>query len=207
MGKYGVHEPHDLEDDNRISSWVRHATDDELGDLLAINPSTPTRRPSTPTYYEEVSPTNTTFSSGSVFDAPNSPVDGWIEDVFCDDAPDKVPSNNVSRRLDGQKKSAKSQIYINTDHFNVKSHASYDPSHTITTDLEEETNLAETSVALHKKWLFENDYRNWVLPSVESPRSGYRSNRIRAAKAYPGEGRGEGKDIFSYQELCVVMND
>lgn len=104
-----------VEDEDRISSWLRDATlneysddADELGDTTAIDPTTPPRRSLLRVCYERVSPTSISFSSGSIFDAPDSSVDGWYEDVFNDDdIPDRAASADCSHCLD-ERKSASS---------------------------------------------------------------------------------------------------
>lgn len=319
MAKERQNESCIVDDEDRISGWLCHATlneydddVDELGDAALIDPVTPTRRPLLPEYYDEVSPTDTSFSGGSIFDTPPSPVDGWIEDVFGDDLPDKVSSDGLAYHRGEYNDSARLQLHISIDHVDSGSHASYDPPSEVTADLERETEGSSAAVTiphidrdkprptwltsctqcihaylpcsrkapacsrcrrkgqaalclLHRRpypeeilksdaswsttlkllrlkdededtwkeklrledqvcrgashtsmtderqlqenWSAQNYQENWVLPSIESPRGDFRSNRIRVVKAYPGEGRGECKDRFSYQELCVTMDD
>lgn len=321
MAKGRHDEPCVVDDEDRISSWLRDAAlnedgedADELSKAMTIGPTTPPRRPLLQEYYDEVSPTNTTFSNNSTFDTPHSAVDGWIEDIFGDDVPDKVPIDDRTCCPNEERSLKRPHTNVDIDHFDTESRVSYDPPSEVTADLEEETSLAETSTAiaishvepekprptwltsctqcihadlpcsrkapacsrcrrkgqaalclLHRRpypeeilrsdaswsstlillrlkdedegiwkeklrlndkvssraarrsvtdkeklqetWRSEVDHKNWVLPSVDSPRGDFRSNRTRVMKAYPGEGIGERKDRFSYQELCVVMND
>lgn len=108
MSSESSDKPHGL-DDRRLASWLRGTTHEydgvgELGDGIAGDPVTPPRRAALLVCCEEVSPTNTSFSGGSVFDAPRAAGGGWIEDVFCDDIPDEAPGADVWSRTDGEVK-------------------------------------------------------------------------------------------------------
>lgn len=135
MGKKEQHEPYIVDDQEWISSWLRDADHQEcekgvskLGDVATMDPITPPRRVSLPAYYEEVSPTNTSFSGDSIFDTPTSADDGSIEDPFTEGDPDTAPvdilgwgtSSNEDRSCTA------GQISIDTDHSEADSLASYD---------------------------------------------------------------------------------
>lgn len=139
--------PYIVNDKDRISSWLRDAAlnecvddADELGDAETSDAITPPRRPLLREYYDEISPTNTRFSSGSIFDTPQPPADGWIEDVFGDDIPDNVPAYNRTYCHD-EEDSAWPQAHISVDQFDAETHVFYDPPSEVT---EESTDIAET---------------------------------------------------------------
>lgn len=145
-------EPYVLDDVDRISSWLRQATheqyeDDmsELGQLTTIEPITPRRHPSLPTFYAEASPTDTAFSGHSVFDTPSSPGNGWIEDVFSDEVPDIIPGDDSKTRLDKEQKArlSKNQTLLDIDDSEAGSRVSYDPP-SEAEDLEEVANAQIT---------------------------------------------------------------
>ena len=81
-----------VDDNKRISNWIRGIDSGgcdegvyELENDKAVTPATPTRRLTPHLYYEENSPTNTTFSGGSIFNTPHRPRDAWNGDPFRDD--------------------------------------------------------------------------------------------------------------------------
>jgi len=49
----------------------------------------------------------------------------------------------------------------------------------------------------------QEDRKNWILPSIDGPRSHYRSNDERVQKVFPGEGKGE----LTLKELHVDVGD
>ena len=152
MAKEGQSELCIVDDEDRILSWLRNAAldeygddADELGDAVTIDSVTPPRRNLLREYFDEISPTNTSFSSGSIFDTPQSPANGCIEDVFGDDIPDKVPIDNCTYRPDEEDDLAWPQAHISIDQFDAESHVSYDPPSEVT---EESTDIAEISTAV-----------------------------------------------------------
>jgi hypothetical protein len=90
-----------VDDNERISRWIRqidHKQSDEdvseLGATRAVAPVTPLRRPTPLLCYDEPSPTNTSFSGGSIFDNPQTLHDSWNDDPFRDDISDATSVNN-----------------------------------------------------------------------------------------------------------------
>lgn len=86
-----------------ILSWLRETEQQEyvdavseLGDSAPIDPTTPQRRQTPMQVYDEVSPTNTSFSGKSVFDAPYLPDEVSDEDPFYDDIEDLAPTKDQS---------------------------------------------------------------------------------------------------------------
>ncbi|KAJ4339473.1 hypothetical protein N0V87_003171 [Didymella glomerata] len=239
-------EPYVLDDVDRISSWLRQATheqyeDDmsELGQLTTIEPITPRRHPSLPTFYAEASPTDTAFSGHSVFDTPSSPGNGWIEDVFSDEVPDIIPGDDSKTRLDKEQKArlSKNQTLLDIDDSEAGSrvsckrkgqaalcllHRRQYPEEIRTSDAtwcttlkllklrseDEETWKKKLELAdeLRHLNISQKDYKNWVLPLIESPRGDFRSYGTKIPKKYPSEGKGERMDKHSYQELCVALD-
>jgi hypothetical protein len=62
----------------------------------------------------------------------------------------------------------------------------------------------ELASELCEKWSAEQDKKNWVLPSIDTPRGGWRAakNSVRIKKmSHPGEGIGR----LSFCELFVDM--
>lgn len=144
-----------VDDEDRIFEWSRHAAlnengddVDELGDVAPINPVTPTRRPLMPGSYAEISPRNTSFSGGSIFDTPPTPVEGRIEDVFGDDVPEKEYSDGTPYGRGEYKDSATPQLDISIDHGDSGSHASYHPPSEATADLEREIEESSAEVTI-----------------------------------------------------------
>lgn len=89
-----------LDDQSWVSSWLWSTDQDEyigdvseLGDFTVCEPATP-RRQSTPTYEDDLSPTNTSFSDNSIFDPSDAKRDPWFDDPFADDVPDLAPADN-----------------------------------------------------------------------------------------------------------------
>jgi hypothetical protein len=56
---------------------------------------------------------------------------------------------------------------------------------------------------LEDLWRAQEDRKNWVLPSLDVPRSHYRMNYKRVQKVFPGEGKGE----LTLKELHVAVVD
>lgn len=125
------------EDHDYVSSWLQGAVcqeyDDfvnELGDSASIEPTTPPRRRFLAQRYEEVSPTNTSFSDDSVFDVPHLPDESVNGDPFCDDIPDIFPADNLNwvSKSNARQRSARSSL---EDHQDTpdddESLVSYDP--------------------------------------------------------------------------------
>ncbi|KZM19499.1 sequence-specific DNA binding RNA polymerase II transcription factor [Ascochyta rabiei] len=116
-----------------ISSWLRDADYEErnqnvndAGDIGAVEPVTPQRRPLQILNYDEVSPTNTNFSHDSVFDTPQGFGDSWTEeDPFCDDVPDVTSVLDFKAEVVQDSRETPQEDFAND--FEVRSFASYDP--------------------------------------------------------------------------------
>ncbi|KAJ8117052.1 hypothetical protein OPT61_g1656 [Boeremia exigua] len=132
-----------VDDQDSVVSWLHDAVQQEyeqavgkLGDSVDIEPSTPTR-PQIPQFYEEVSPTNTTFSDGSVFDTPEVQQRSWIVDPFCDDIPDTASDDDFASnaKIKTEQTSTRS-VEIHLDHkYDVGGLTTLDPATVDANDL------------------------------------------------------------------------
>jgi hypothetical protein len=154
MGKAEPQKPHIVDDNDRISIWLRNADQQdyeeggsELRDAPAIDPATPPRRGSLPTHYEEISPTNTSFSEDSIFDTPGFSGSGWIDDdVFRDDDPDTAPADDLGcSSIENEKLSyaVTTPAHVDADSWEADSHASYDTPSEAADDLQEASKVQE----------------------------------------------------------------
>ncbi|KAF3053239.1 hypothetical protein E8E11_002240 [Didymella keratinophila] len=154
-------EPSIVDDVDRVSSWLRHATHkqyeggvSELGDSTIIEPATPPGRPHLPTFYAEASPTDTTFSGCSIFDAPDSPGCGWIEDVFGDDIPDATAGDDQKVCFAEKKKTpAATLVGLGLDPSETDSHPSYESPSEAAETLEELLKLKDEDHETRQKKL------------------------------------------------------
>lgn len=144
-------------DQDRVSNWLRDASLQEHDDVSEIGDSAP-REPATPPpgrsllvqYCEEVSPTNTSFTSdwASVFDEPDTQCDAWIEDPFGNDVPDASPTHEElhNSQTKVMRSSARSDLTVLNTGRSVA--ASYDSTEVAETLGEEGANiLAEAATA------------------------------------------------------------
>ncbi|KAJ4984003.1 hypothetical protein SVAN01_10497 [Stagonosporopsis vannaccii] len=89
------------EDEQLVLSWLRDVDqrvfiDDasESSDRTPTEPKTPLKPQPLVQTYDEVSPTNASFCSESIFDAPYLPDGTSIDDPFCDDIPGIAPADD-----------------------------------------------------------------------------------------------------------------
>src|SRR5690242_3635116 len=92
------HSLHIVEDERLVISELRDEDQQELVDVVSelddsasICPKTPPRPGHLVHIYDEISPTNTSFSDDTIFDLSHLPDETSIEDPFCDDIPDVAP--------------------------------------------------------------------------------------------------------------------
>ncbi|KAF1362049.1 hypothetical protein EJ07DRAFT_153624 [Lizonia empirigonia] len=147
----------------RIVNWLRHAEKQACGQDLSnigesdtIEPVTPPRRRHLLQYYDELSPTSTNFSSGDVFDNPETPDESRNQDVFCDDASEatSVEDHELSPRDQLGEQRTQPRFVKSADGDNIYS---YDPLSEVGTYLEvKHDNLCESP--------------NRVLPPVDPDR-------------------------------------
>ncbi len=136
-----------MDDQGRVLDWLldAHPQDEKhsvskSGDSVD-EPSTPTRQRPLVQHYNEISPTNTSFSCNSIFDAPELPEHSWIVDPFCDHASVATldDERDSSSEIKFEQTSAKSdQIEIDQDGCDVASPKSLDPLIAVTNDLNED---------------------------------------------------------------------
>ncbi|KAJ4353137.1 hypothetical protein N0V95_003609 [Ascochyta clinopodiicola] len=115
------------------SSWLRDADHEEcnqdgnnVGDVGAVGVVTPQRRSPQILSYDEVSPTTTNFSLGSVFDVPEGFGDSWIEeDPFCDDVSGVISILDCEAKVVRDSRETLQQEDLG-DNFKVRSFASFD---------------------------------------------------------------------------------
>ncbi|KAF9695084.1 hypothetical protein EKO04_007046 [Ascochyta lentis] len=141
--KFQIEETHKtriVDEQEWISSWLRDADGEEgdrdvvdAGNFGEVEPVTPPRRPAQLLYYDEISPTSTSFSRGSVFDTPEvSGNPGTGEDPFCDDISGITSVLNLEAGKGQDNSEIVGEDYNN---FEIKSFASYDPPSEIDEDL------------------------------------------------------------------------
>ena len=141
-----------VDDNERISRWIRqidHKQSDEdaseLGDTRAVAPVTPLRQPTPLLCYDKPSPTNTSFSGGSIFDNLQTPHDSRNDDPFRDDISDATSIDNENDYPETKAKQF-TLIFIpnipapgNTAKSSrLASVYSYDPPSELDTDLQDE---------------------------------------------------------------------
>ncbi|KAJ4379246.1 hypothetical protein N0V86_005291 [Didymella sp. IMI 355093] len=154
MGKAKAQKPHIVDGNDRISIWLRNADqedyeegDSKLRDAPTVDPTTPPRRALLPTHYEEISPTNTSFSEDSIFDTPGFSGSGWYDDdVFHDDDPDAVPADDLrwcSIEKERLSYAATTPAHVDADSWEADSHASYDPPSEAADDLQKASKVQE----------------------------------------------------------------
>lgn len=138
-----------VEDGRLVLNWLRSVDQQELVDAVSelddsasICPTTPPRRGHMVYSYDEISPTNTSFSDNTIFDLPDLPDGTPIEDPFCDDIPNVAPTDDSYRGLRGKierrgiNATQTTQIQLDASPSDTYSLTSHDPPSEAVTELE-----------------------------------------------------------------------
>ncbi|KAF2999425.1 hypothetical protein E8E13_007406 [Curvularia kusanoi] len=126
------------EEQERVSDWLQQVCryeeyDSEVSELGDGTPpelaTPPSKRSGLVQYCTEISPTNTSFSSKSVFDATDTQYDIWADDPF-DDTPD-AGAHALDHAVESKLKLSDTRSHLPTHHAfcsDVASHVSVEPS-------------------------------------------------------------------------------
>ncbi|USP78647.1 hypothetical protein yc1106_05921 [Curvularia clavata] len=217
-----------------IDVTVLSATAPASGLVLQVNagglpPDTPRQNPSQ--IYEEISPTDTSFSADTIFDTPVDKPPHFNYGPSSDCGSQDAYSDNTTLQSEYDKEAVEEEQNASDYAITLDKAITPDDAVTLSTDTGdtscsplgtttssqiceheargEDEGLWKKKMELREEmgqeWVAEQDRKNWVLPNPLGEASGWQKRGIwvHEGKGYPGEG--EGRIVL--RELVVVLED